>query len=171
MEEEKKFELPKGPTIAGTAVIAFLIGAIIFGYLGYYLTKKSSPPCPTCISKECEECEVCEYSKQQEKENEPTQPIQNEVQKKETSTENYKYIYTVKVVSYEPNPNNYLGFMYCDNAISSCIIHGVEIDKIAKATLGEEFIIKYNDNNIAKDGVATGTRYIDLIGDFYLMPV
>jgi|GEM_PF-4265797 len=47
---KKKFTLPKGPTIAGTALIAFLLGAIIFGYVGYYITKNFVFPCPVCIT-------------------------------------------------------------------------------------------------------------------------
>lgn len=170
MSTEKRFTLPKGPTIAGTAVIAFLIGAIIFGYLGYYVTKNFIFPCPVCVSEqctECEKCEVCEYAKQNE--GCVAQPIKEESSEVDTPTETYKYVYTVEVTSYEPNPNKYLGFRYCND--DTCIVHGVELDRIAKATMGEKFVIKYNDENIVKDGAAAGTRYIDLRGDFYLMPV
>ena len=66
MNTEKKFTLPKGPTIAGSVVIGFLIGAIIFGYIGYYITKKFMNPCPVCISEQCVECEKCAECKETE---------------------------------------------------------------------------------------------------------
>ncbi len=50
MKKVKESTLPKGPTIGGAAVIAFLLGAIIFGYLGYYVTKNIMFPCPICVS-------------------------------------------------------------------------------------------------------------------------
>jgi len=55
---KERFTLPKGPTIAGTAVIAFLIGGMIFGYIAYYVTKKFVFPCPVCVQQE--QCQVFE---------------------------------------------------------------------------------------------------------------
>lgn len=64
--DTEKFALPKGPTIAGTAVITLLAGSIIFGYLGYYITKNFISPRPVYITEQCVECEECKECEETE---------------------------------------------------------------------------------------------------------
>ena len=80
----------------------------------------------------------------------------------------FKYEYRVEAVEYGPD-SSYVGFRICDNSISSCTIYGVKASEIAKVTLGEDFILRFNETG--NMGAAAGTTYIEVVGDFELIPI
>lgn len=83
------------------------------------------------------------------------------------STE-FKYEYEVEVVEYEPD-SSYVGFEICDNSLSTCTVYGVKASEIAKATLGEKFVLSFNE--MGETRAAAGTTYIKIMGEFELVSV
>ena len=80
----------------------------------------------------------------------------------------FKYEYEVEAVEYEPD-SNYVGFRTCDNNLSTCTIYGIKASEIAKATLGENFILRFNETG--DTGAALGTTYIEVVGEFELVSI
>jgi len=158
--KKKKFLLPKGPTMAGSITIAFLLSAMLFGFAGYSVGKKYTPTCPPLIK--CSVCEKCEECKC------PECSIEIEQVNEDVT---YKYSFNTEVVEYEPNTTKYAGFQTCDRSISTCTIYGVEYSKIAKAVLGSKFLLEFNEENLEDCGAAAGTKYCTLTGEFHIEPM
>ena len=90
---------------------------------------------------------------------------------KETNENNetkFKYEYEVEAVEYAPD-SNYVGFRTCDNNLSTCTVYGIKASEIAKATLGENFILRFNETG--DTGAALGTTYIQVVGEFELVSI
>ena len=80
----------------------------------------------------------------------------------------FRYEYEVEAVEYEPD-SNYVGFKTCDDNLSTCTIYGIKASEIAKATLGENFILRFNETG--DTGAALGTTYIEVVGEFELVSI
>jgi len=155
VQKEKKFSLPKGPTMAGSITIAFLLSAILFSFAGYSVAKKYTPACPPLTK--CSVCKKCDESKFPESKVEIVEEVEGV---------NYKFSLNTAITKYEPNTSKYVGFRICDQKISSCTVYGVENSKIAKAVLGSKFLLEFNDINLEDCNPAAGTTYCILSGEF-----
>lgn len=168
--EQKKFLLPKGPTIAGSVTITLLISAIVFGLSGFKLAEKLAIPCPPQI--QCSPCGIEEEG--EESETELSYNINENVEEEEKTVEEVtKYDFSLNTISveYTPDQDNYAGFEICDDVNSICTIYGVEYSRIAKAVLGERFLLQFDKSNVAGCTAAAGTTYCILSGSFYLEPM
>lgn len=73
----------------------------------------------------------------------------------------YNYAINVEVVSFEPD-SSYVGFRNCDN--SSCRVYGGSASEIAKLTLGQQVVLKFNETQ--GDVAAAGTTYTYVVGEY-----
>ena len=79
----------------------------------------------------------------------------------------YDQSYQVQAVSYEPDPSNYVGFKVCNQELASCSIYAIDNDVLSKVVLGSMYNLSFNE--CTDDGVAAGTSYCIIEGDFELL--
>ena len=80
----------------------------------------------------------------------------------------YKYEYEVEVSEFAPDPE-YVGFKTCDYSTSTCKVFGIKASEFAKLTMGQRFVLKFNE--LGEGGAAAGTSYAKVVGEYKLEPL
>jgi len=92
--------------------------------------------------------------------------IFTEVVKKNTPTpaNKFKYTYITTGTSYEPNPDEYAGFIICEDGQPPCFVYGIKYEFLSKYFVGMKYQISFNE--FGNCGAASGTSYCIVKGDF-----